>query len=775
MYRFYIILFLAFTSLQATSQPIKISGRLIDANGGEIISGAALLLGPDEITTTSNNNGEFSFLSPRGNKTITASALGYKLNTTKFNLLNDTTLNISLHPTTFEISEVVVLGDSIKEIGITTRGNFIITRAATLDMPKHFGEPDLLKSIQMLPGVVSGRDGTSEIYVRGGGAGQNVVTANGCNFFLPGHLLGIISPYDIDFLESAELYKDYIPAEIGGGASSIINLQFKRVRTDSLRTQLRFGLLSSGFSFELPFKNSGWGLTAGLRAGNYPIYSRILKKIVSTEVEDFLPPDKYSFYDGFINVTHSSPGLGDLSYLFFGNYDNGKEENKYTSHRADTVIDYLEGMSTGWNNMVHAIQWEQPQKGNTQWKANLNYNRVTMGRKNYTETEKSFLYTDSTYYSKSLVSLYPAINNVGASVTLTGRNENFRYSAGLSHRLRLFSHNNFSLLVDGDKESKNEIGEDVIVNETSLFFSTSTDLSHKVKLEAGARLAAIQTDKTTFLVPEPRIRIAFDETGPLSPHINYVRLSQSDHSVEGSNAGLRTMLWLPVYKTLGPEVSDVISTGIQGRVKEDIVWMISGYYKKISGMTDFKPGASFIFDTTFIDMLEEIEGRAYGIEAGIMKRKGRTTGNMSYTYSRAEREWPAPEGMIWIPSVADRPHTFNVSIKYNLKPKTNLSFNWTYQSGAPATIYMHSTSYGELYDTKNNIRYFDYHRMDISLRQTIVLRNLTLFVNADIYNLYNRKNTFYFRETYDSEEQQYYFKNISLFPIMPTITLTILI
>ncbi|MEI6050605.1 MAG: hypothetical protein WCS03_17040, partial [Bacteroidota bacterium] len=275
------------------------------------------------------------------------------------------------------------------------------------------------------------------------------------------------------------------------------------------------------------------------------------------------------------------------------------------------------------------------------------------------------------------------------------------------------------------------------------------------------------------MLAEPRIKLSYNESGEASIHLNFVRLSQSDHSIEGSNAGLRTTLWLPVSKDFGPEISDIISGGFQGKIKNDFIWMIDGYYKNIIGLVDYKPGASFIFDTSFVDLLDRIRGRAYGLEAGLIKRTGNLTGSVSYTYSRSKREWGSPEGIIWIPSIADRPHNLNLTIKYHYKKGTSFGLNFIYQSGAPATIYMHETSYGEFFETKNNIRYFNYHRLDLSVRHVFPIRRLTFFLDGDIYNIYNRKNTFYFKKTFDNITKSYYFKNISLFPIMPTLTLTI--
>jgi hypothetical protein len=756
-----------------TGQSIKISGRLFDKGDGKIISGGVIFLNPGKQVTSSDHKGEFSFNCTSGEKQISTQVLGYKPVNILFNAISDTVINIYLLVSPFKLNEVTITGDSIKNVFVTPHGSIFLTPAALREMPRLFSEPDLLKSFQLLPGVVSGKDGSADIYVRGGGTGQNIVLANGCYFFLPGHLLGFISPYDLDFLESAELYKDYFPSELGGSASSVISLDFKKPQSDSLRAQVRLGLLSSGISVELPLKTIKWDMTAGLKRGNYSIYAPLLKKIVGSEVGDYLPPDNYSFFDGYLRLSHSSLRFGDISYLFFGNYDGGRNEIRITSHSADTLIRFTDGMSTGWNNMVHALQWNLPVKNKLKWKVNMNYNRLLMGRDIYMHTTKYLNGTNAFESSKVSYSFSPTMNNIGSTVIVSSDNERFSYSAGISNRLRYFSPGTLASEILNDVEVKSEFGDASRVFEAGAFVSSSILVTDKLVLDAGFRLSVGITNNAEFFIPEPRLRLAFDPGGAISPHINYVKLSQFDHSVEGSNAGLRSMLWVPVSGDFGPEISDVFSAGFQGNIAKKFVWTLDGYYKRTSGMVDFKPGASFILDTSLYAMLDRVSGRSYGVETGIIKNKGRLTGSASYTYSRSKREWGSSEGLIWIPSAADRPHNFNLTAKYHFNDKASFGLNWVYTSGAPATIYMHNTSYGEWFETKNNIRYFDYHRLDLSYRRIIYKRKFSVFLDVDIYNAYNRKNTFYLRETYDEDEQRYYYRNVSLFPVMPSLTVTI--
>lgn len=769
----FLFIVMLLTNSVIKGQTVKISGRLLDKNEGKPVSGGVIFLNPGGQVASTGSSGEYTFTTSPGKKQISTRVLGYKPASIKFEAISDTVINILVFVSPFELDEVTIVGDSIKNIKFTPDGSFILTPASLRETPRLFSEPDLLRSFQLLPGVVAGKDGSSDMYVRGGGPGQNIVLANGCYFFLPGHLLGFVSPYDLDFLESAELFKDYFPAELGGGASSVISLDFKRPQSDSIQAQLRLGLFSSGITLDLPLDKLEWDLTAGLKRGNYSLYAPLLKKIVNNEISQNLPPDDYSFYDGFLRLSHSSPKWGDITYLLFGNYDKGRDMEKTTSQNSDTIINYTSGISNGWNNMVHALQWELPADRPIRWKFNLNYNRISIGREIYMQTEKTLNGSDPVESSLVSYSFSPTINSIGSSVIANIGNDKTAISAGVTNRLRFYSPNNIATNILNRKKETKIFGESGRVIEPAVFISYSALLAEKFQLTTGVRVSGGIIKDAAFYVLEPRLRLAYDQGKPISPHINYVRLSQFDHSVEGSSAGLRSMLWLPVSKNLGPEISDVFSAGFQGQLENSLVWTIDGYYKKTSGMVDFKPGASFIFDNSLDDMLDRINGKAYGLEMGLVKMKGKLTGSASYTYSRSKREWYAAEGLIWIPSSADRPHNLNITAKYHFNNRTSFGFNWIFTSGSPATIYMHDTSYGEFFETKNNIRYFDYHRLDLSYRHVIYKRRFTFLLDVDIYNVYNRKNTFYFLKTYDEETKSYYYKNISLFPVMPSLTLTI--
>jgi hypothetical protein len=363
----------------AFCQTFTITGKIFDKDDRRIITSGVLLLNPGNRKTTTSQKGEFSFSCPAGIKQLSTQVLGYKPLTMEVKVNSDTVVNLYLQVMPFELGEVTVLADSIQNVKVTHQGNFRVTPAAVRETPRLFSEPDLMKSLQLIPGVVGGKDGNSDIYVRGGGAGQNIILANGCYFFLPSHFLGIISSIDLDFLESAELYKDYFPAELGGGAGSVISLQFKKPQSDSLHAQLRLGMLSSGITFELPVKKLNLAVTAGLKRGNYFIYKPFLKRVLPRDIYEYLPNENYTFYDGFFKVSFSSKKLGNFNYLYFGNYDKGSEENEISSKNADTTLFLLDRITESWRSSVHAFRWESPASTSLKWKFDLNYDMLSTG------------------------------------------------------------------------------------------------------------------------------------------------------------------------------------------------------------------------------------------------------------------------------------------------------------------------------------------------------------------------------------------------------------
>lgn len=760
--------FIIFISISPiiNSQNITVNGILYDKEGGRISNGL-IFIEPGNISAITKTDGEFIFNCSIGRKQISTKVLGYKPFIIDLFIKSDTIINIYLEVLPFKLNEVQITGEKVSNLRVTQYGNLVITPSAMMETPRLFSEADLLKSLQLLPGVVSGKDGSTDIYVRGGGAGQNIFYANGCSFFLPGHFLGMISSVDLDFLESAELFKDYFPADIGGGASSVIDLHFKELKSDSLRSQLRIGMLSSGFTSEFEIRKLKLKVTTGLKRGNYSIYAPVFKLLASDEVIQFLPSDKYTFYDGFFKLDHSSVSLGRISYLFFGNFDKGSTENSLMNYVSDTAVYNTDRITTGWMSMVHALRWEPPLKNKINWRIDLNYNKLKI--------ERGIFHQKATAYEVASTSyeFFPSVEIIGGTLMATWHTNNLSWSAGINEKIKIFSPNIVSKNICYDQKIEHKFGENTLINESAVFLLSSYYFKQKIQLDAGLRISGALLEDYSFIIPEPRLRLSYNIKGSISPHLNYVRLSQYDHSVEGSNAGLRTMLWLPISKDFDPEISDVLSAGFQGKILNIFTWSVDGYYKYIKGMLDYKSGASFVYDTTFSDLLERIKVKAYGIEGAIIKSSGSVTGSLSYTWSRSKREFYNAGGLIWIPSNADRPNNINLSIKYHSKSGTSFGLNWIYQSGAPATIYEQETSYGEFFDTKNNIRYYDYHRMDFSLSQVIYKRKFSVLLDADIYNVYNRKNTFYFKKSFDWREKRYYFKNITLFPIMPSLTVTV--
>jgi hypothetical protein len=766
------IFILCFSYLSLQGQQITVRGYLINNEDSGPIYGGVVTLNPGMLSSFSNHKGEFYFKTNPGRKELSTRVLGFKQAKIAFNLQADTTINILLEVDPFQIKEVTIIGDSAKSITRSVHGNIIISRASLKEAPRYFSEPDLIKSMQSLPGVVPGKDGTTDIFVRGGSPGQNVFLANGCYFFLPSHLLGLTSSFDLDFIDKTELIKDYFPSDIGGGASSVIKLDYREARSDSAGLQLRLGLLTSGLTFQVPFKKAGLGITGGIKRGNYSIYAPLLKTLLDKNISDFLPPNDYSFYDSYIRITHSSGKLGAISYVFMRNHDNGSNSNVTDSKSADTLLTSETGFISSWTSQLHSLQWTLPVKGKTRWIYDLNLNEMSVQRENFLRSEKHL--SDNTLIESKYNSyrFSPEVINIGSKIFFIRTEKNFGYSGGVFYRFRDFTPNILATNLKDEISTVNRFVKGYVISEPAAFMSGNLRFRSEWLLEGGLRLSAGITEKTLFVNLEPRLRLTHESSHNFSQHINYVRLSQFDHSLESSNVGLRSMLWIPITQEFGPEVSDVYSLGVNGQVK-NYAWSVDVYLKTMQGMVDFKPGASFLYATSINELLDKIQGRSYGIETFLVKRIGQLSGNFTYTFSRSKRDWYAPEGRIWIPSVADRPHNINIALKYYWKTRTSFGLNWVYSSGLPATMYIHNTLSGRWFETKNNIRYPDYHRLDLSVRRIFKIKRTFINLDFDIANVYNRRNTFYLREVFDETRKTFIHKNVSLFPIMPSFSLSI--
>ena len=772
IFRILITLFFNLYYLTLSGQLVEIKGRLLRNEDSLPVYGAVVTLKPDMKSSDTNQKGEFRLVTTTGRKELTARFLGYKQYKIIFYINSDTTFNLFLEIDPIMIKEITVISDSVKSIEHSEQGNIILSRASMREVPRYFSEPDLIKFIQTLPGVVQGKDGTVDFFVRGGSMGQNVFLVNGCYFFLPSHLLGLTSSFDLDFIDKTELIKDYFPPDIGGGASSVVKIEHRIPKSDSAGVQLRLGLITSGLTFQIPLHKIKLGISGGIKRGNYSVYAPLLKKLLNKKISDFLPPNDYSFYDSYMRITHLSSKSGTLSYVYMRNYDNGSKSSITDCNIGDTLLKSETGFMSLWLNQVHSLQWTFPAKGNTTWIYDLNFNEISVWKENFLKSKK-FINDSALVESKdNSYRISPHIINIGSKIFFIHTENTFGFSGGVYYRLRYFNPNISATYVREEQTRVTSFVSEYMISEPAIFLSSNFKLSSEWLFEGGVRLSAGFVEKTCFINFEPRLRLTHESSGNFFQHVNFVRLTQFDHSLESSNVGLRSLLWIPVNRELGPERSDVYSAGVNGQIK-NYVWSADIYLKFMHGMVDFKPGASLFNATSINDLLDKIRGRAYGFEIFFIRRTGRITGNLTYTYSRSKREWYAPEGRIWIPSVADRPHNINISLKYYWKSRTSFGINWVYSSGLPATLYTHTTSFGEWFETKNNIRYPDYHRLDISVRKTFKLKNAFFNLDFDIANVYNRKNTFYLERIFDEKRKIYIYKNVSLFPIMPSFSLSL--
>ncbi len=752
------------------SQEVEIKFIISDIESSKLVNNCVIFLEPYHRSLVTDDSGTCSIILTSSKFSIKTERMGYKQFSCTYYSQNDTIIYISLYPETYPINPVVVKADTIDYFRKDKYSNFSISRKSIKEFPKQLSEPDIMKVFQSIPGVLSGREGSSDIYVRGGTAGQNIAYSNGASFFVPNHLYGSVSIFDSEFMENASLLKDFIPAKFGGGASSVLSLDYRKSKLDSFELITRIGILSSGAILDIPILKNKAGLSVGFKRSNYTLYYPILTTLLGKELNKFFPPSDYSYLDGFLRFDYLFSSGSEVTFLYLNSNDNAYRFEDNQSLRNDTTVLFTQGDESAWKNSVYSISFKSPTNKAILVELDLSISQLNLKRNIYSNTK--WLVDDSEIRTTGINNLvYPKKEQykLGFNLSNKGRTLSFGLDAKLSN-------NDTRINVsyeDADAIISNELGLDVESKEISAYMSFNPNLSKGISLNSGIRISGYFVESSNYLVLEPRIRITSDIFHPYKVNLTYNRLSQNDHYIESSAIGLRTAFWMPSSLSFAPEISDIVSLGVSRQLFKKIDFEASIYAKTINGMVDLKPGASFLRSEHLIALLEQIEGKAYGLELSCIKSNGKIQGMFNYTYSRSLRTWDSNSDIQWISSLSDRPHNIAITSKYIVNPKISFGLNWKYTSGLPATLYIHTTSYGEWFEHKNNIRFPSYHSLDFSFSYKIKSRFFSTDFDFNVTNLYNRKNTYYLKRVFDEEKNRLVYRNISLFPIMPSMSITL--
>ena len=806
--------------LKKRPRQVVISGFVRDRASSESLIGASVYQTATHKGVVTNNYGFFSLSLDPGDIQLNISYIGYKLAVVNFPFMErDTMLIIPLEENAV-LDEVVISSDRDQRPVMNTQmGKLEFSQKTIQSTPTIFGESDLVKTLQLTPGVSSGTEGFAGMYVRGGGLDENLFLIDGNPVYQVNHLGGIFSAFNTEAVKGMDFFKSGFPARYGGRLSSVVEVHTKEGNMKEYHGNASLGLISANLALEGPISKDKTSFMAALRhtwldAITIPAFAIMNKteKVDGSKVEG-----RYAFYDLNLKLNHI---FNDRSRMFFSVYNgkdilkaapekfNSQEEANHTPYRDKTEA------SLNWGNLMATLGWTYVFNNKLFGRVSGVYTQYRSSMESETEYKYDVEGSENYEYTYNKTFSLNGITDFGVRSSfdyLPSPNSHIRFGADyLIHRFRpeysrYKAENNFG--EESDRINKIFTNDVLWSHEVSAFVEGERTLSSRIKLNVGMRLSLFSVQNKTYLSAEPRLSARWLLLNDLSFKASYSRMNQFVHLLNSSYINLPTDSWMPVTGRFKPLESDQLSLGFYYNLKKRYDFSVEGYYKQMNNLLDYRDGYSFLpAFAVWEEKLTAGSGRAFGIEFMARKQTGNTTGWISYALSRADRKFEEINEGKRFPCKYDNRHKLNIAVMHKLTPKIELSAAWILASGNRQTLSLESYETAEdwvegiysynkqdepdNYTGRNNYQLPAYHRLDAGINFLRPKKKGRLGIwNISIYNVYCRMNPFMVYKGHknaevcplpgeDSENGGCYkkqipvFKQISMLPIIPTITYT---
>lgn len=758
-----LLLFSILPLLAIAQKRITISGYIKDLKTGEAIVGASVYNTNEKKGVATNNYGFYSLTVTREDTLgLIISVVGYKPQLKKINANDKIELNIQMEESEAqELSEVVVSS-------VRTDKNVRKAQMSVIDVPMKqiktlpaiLGERDVLKIIQLLPGVQAGHEGTSGFFVRGGNADQNLVQLDEATVYNPNHLFGLFSTFNTNALKNVTLIKGGFPAQYGGRLSSILDITTKEGNNHNFSAAGGIGLLTSNITLEGPLKkNKSSFIISGRRS-----YIDILSK-------PFIPKNKnnttYYFYD--INAKINFV-LGKKDHLYLSGF-KGLDKAAYTG---SSSLNY--GIHFG--NSTGTLRWNH-----------LFSNKVF--------ANTSIIYNDyhlslSTKQGQYYAQVYSGIRDMNGKFDLdiypSSKN---KIKTGINYSYSTFFPATSSARIPRSGQIRYLKPDSIARKYSSLiafYINDEITFSENLSLSLGLRIPSFIKSGGNYTFIEPRATLKYSINPSTSIKAAYTDMNQFIHLVPSSTASLPTDIWISSSKLVKPQTSKQFALGAFKNFDNN-GWETSAeiYYKTMKNQVLFREGAQPLLDSNNSN-IESIlvfgKGDSYGLELFLKKNIGKLTGWISYTLSKTTQQFDSLNRGKSFPFTYDRRHNLDIVGTYEFNKRWTFSANFVFTTGAAftlptgrASVYLDGSLYdGTYYDftNRNNYRYRSYHRLDVSAinkkQRKIFGKKYDSEWVFSIYNLYSRLNTYFIYLTSDPITKEPQAKQVSLLPIIPSVS-----
>lgn len=726
LYLFYFSVFCC-TSLIAQNH-YTISGTVYDSINGETTIGALVYVKGTTTGTATNVYGFYSLTLPTGTYEIAVSFLGYTTQFHTIDLKNNRTLNIQLKPSENTLTEVVITAESSREkeqVRSSQMSTIYIPIDEIKNIPTIGGETDVIKVMQLMPGVKRGSEGQNNMYVRGGSGDDNLILLDEAVVYNVSHLFGFFSVFNNDALKEVNMFKGGFPAQYGGRLSSVMDIRMKDGDMQKFHADGGIGTLSSHLTLQGPvIKDKMSFIVSGRRS-----YIDKLFKVLSNG-NDVLP---YFFYDTNCKLNYK---LSDKDRLYFSLY--------YGDDILQSSTIWLNG-GFRLGNGISTIRW------------NHLFNEKLFS--NFSLIYTRFRYNIDVTAPGNSFSARSRITDVGFKYDFSYfKNSKSAIKYGIQFTNHSFRPNVVNSAGEISEFVKSAQGKLITTQELNVYANHEYDLNSKTKLNYGLRQSFLFTHTgRIYFNPEPRFSLSYSITERQSLKFSYSRMVQYLHLVSNSTITLPTDLWYPVSKRVKPQQSDQIAAGYN-YLFDKIKTMVSveAYYKQMYNLIEYREGANLILNEDYESELVSGNGNAYGFEFFVQKSSGRFSGWVGYTLSWANRQFDALNHGKTYYATYDRRHDISVVSTYDFTKRISLSLAWVYATGqrfTPVTgmYVMPNSSLTNvdmllIYADRNSAQMPASHRLDINLiLKSRLNRKRMKWVgewHIGAYNFYNRAQPF---------------------------------
>ena len=775
----FIFILLSSALFSQAQEKFTFNGYIKDSLSGETLIGATLLIKEQGKGVTSNQYGFFSITLTKGKYNFVCNSVGYNTKEIYVDLLSNKEITILLSPYKSTLQDVVVTTrKKDNNVRAAQMGKIDINVANAKSLPAFLGEVDLLKTLQLLPGVKNAGEGNSGFFVRGGNADQNLILLDDAVVFNPGHLFGFFSVINADAIKNVSLIKGGMPAQYGGRLSSVVDIAMKEGNLNKTEVDAGIGLIASRFSIQGPIKkNKASFLLAARRT-----YVDVLTKPFISKSNSFYGSGYY-FYDLNAKVNYK---IGDKDHLYLSGYFG---RDKFDFKNAERSF----STSIPWGNATATLRW------------NHVFNKKLFANTTIVYNDYNFEFNGN--QSNFNIKLSSGIRDLNAKT-------DYDWFVTPEHKLKFGAaytyHTFFPSALTGNQDSVVFTPDNTktkYANEYAAYVQDDWEIGKRIKINYGLRYSVFQQigsytkyvrdadgnklDSTVYgkgktvkvysgIEPRFTFRYAINDNESVKAAVtqNY----QYIHLVSNNGNTLPTDLWVPSTAVIKPQIAWQYAVGYFKNFNKGMYeTSVEAYYKTMENQIEYRQGYT---PNTLKDVEEDFvfgKGWSYGTELYINKAKGRLTGWLSYTLSWTKRKFADINNGEEYYAKFDRRHDLAITTTYNLSSKWKLGAVFVYSTGNATTIpekfYFVNGVLTQEYSKINAYRLPAYHRLDFAATYTPTPKKKHKYTSNwvfSIYNVYNRKNPYfiYFDQTGSlaGGDLKIQGKQVSLFPILPSVT-----